>query len=204
MWQLRKILLRQPPARQAILLGRDMLALNRQAEQLIADAEREAQEIIDEARTQAETLRQQAKTECDALLAGAQDAFCHQAQTLFTDWQHQRGVEQQQLLDAADELLEQALGRLLDEVPSAKQLDILLTQLRAKHPPVAAATLYCHSEMHAAVTHWLVQRPELRWQPTINDTLPPDTLLLTTEQGELHISWQALRQALSVGDAEAG
>ncbi|HGM6862450.1 TPA: type III secretion system stator protein SctL [Serratia rubidaea] len=204
MWQLRKIPLRQPPAPQAVLLGRDTLAVSRQAEQLIADAEREAQSLLDQARAQADALRQQAAAERDALLAGAQETFWQQAQTLFSDWQQQRRAEQQQLLDAADALLAQALGRLLDQVPPVGQLDILLTQLRAKQPSAVAATLYCHSERHAAAAHWLTQRPELRWQPAVDDALPPDTLLLTTEQGELHISWQALRQALGAADAEAG
>lgn len=204
MWQLRKISLRQPPEPQVALLSRDALAINHQAETLIADAERQAQALLDAAQTQAEALQQQAAAERDALLAGAQETFWQQARTLFADWQQQRRAEQQQLLDAADALLAQALGRLLEQVPPAGQLDILLEQLRAKQPPAVAATLYSHGERHAAVAHWLTQRPELRWQPAIDDSLPPDTLLLTTEQGELHISWQALRQALGAAESVAG
>ncbi|WP_049278544.1 type III secretion system stator protein SctL [Serratia marcescens] len=197
MWQLRKISLRQHPAPQDILLDRDALAVSCQAELLIADAEREAQLLLDEARAQAVAER-------DALLTGAQKDFLQQAQRLFADWQQQRRAELQQLLDAADGLLTQAFGRLLDEVPQVGQLDILLTQLRAKQPSAVTATLYCHSERHIAAAHWLTQWPELGWKLANDDELPSDTLLLTTEQCELHISWQALRQALGSAGTEAG
>ncbi|WP_061800110.1 HrpE/YscL family type III secretion apparatus protein [Serratia ficaria] len=202
MWQLRKISLRQPLEPQAALLSRDTLAANRQAEMLIADAEREAQALLGVAQTQAEALLQQAAAERDALLVGAQETFWQQARTLFGDWQQQRRIEQQQLLDAADALLAQALGRLLDQVPPAEQLDILLEQLRANQPSAVVATLHSNGELHTAVVHWLAQQQELHWQHAIDDALPPDTLLLTTDQGELHISWQALRQAFGATETE--
>ncbi|MET3056225.1 type III secretion system stator protein SctL [Serratia marcescens] len=202
MWQLRKISLRQPPPEQAVLLCRNTLVVNRQAELLIANAKSEALALLDEAREQANVLRLQAEAERDALLAGAQETFWQQVKTLFVDWQQQRLAEQQQLLNSADTLLAQTLGHLLDEVPPAGQLNILLSQLCAKQPSAGAATLYCHGDRHAAVAHWLKHQPELCWQLAIDNTLLPDALLLTTEQGELHISWQALHQALGAASSE--
>ncbi len=204
MWQLRKISLRQPPEPQTTLLSHDTLAANRQAETLIADAKLEAQALLGAAHAQAEALLQQAAAERDALLTCAQETFWQQVRILFDDWQQQRHIEQQQLLDAADTLLAQALGRLLDQVPPVVQLDILLEQLRAYQPSTVVATLHSNGELHTAVEHWLAQQQELRWQHAIDNALPPDTLLLTTDQGELHISWQALRQAFGAAETEIG
>ena len=197
MWQLRSITCFTPPDPQQALLSRAAQAEQQQAQAIVQAARRQAQQQLDEAHQQAQQILQQAQEEAAAQLEEEQAHFWQQTQTLFSDWQQQRAAQQQQIVSVASALLSQALTHCLAEAPPAARLEALLKQLLNRSAPESAATLYCAPEQHASLTVWLDNHPALRWQLAPDERLEHDALRLTTAQGELHISWQALLAALS-------
>lgn len=197
MWQLRQVTCFTPPAPQQALLSREALAQQQQAQSIVLQAEQQAQQLLDEAQQQAQQILQQAQEQAAELLEQEQAHFWQQAQALFDDWQQQREAQQQQVVTLASQLLAQALTHCLAEVPPAARLEALLTQLISRCPAETQATLYCAFPQQPSLSAWLSAHPALRWQLIADERLESDALRLVTAQGELHISWQALCQALS-------
>lgn len=197
MWQLRQLTCFTPPTSQQALLSRDALAEQQQAQSIVLEAQQQAQQLLDEAQQQAQQILQQAQEQAAVQLEHEQAHFWQQAQTLFDDWQRQQEAQQQQVVVMASQLLAQALAHCLAEVPPAARLEALLTQLMSRSPAETQATLYCALPQQSALAAWLSAHPALRWQLVPDERLESDALRLVTAQGELHISWQALCQALS-------
>ena len=197
MWQLKPLACFTPPDAQQTLLKREALAQQQQARQIILEAQQQAQELLEEAQQQAQQIHQQAQAESAARLEQEQAHFWQQAQALFDDWDAQRAAQQQQAVTLASQLLAQGLAHCLAEVPPPERLQALLAQLMNHTPSEAQATLYCAPSQRSSLTTWLSAHPALRWQLTPDERLAHDELRLTTAQGELHISWQALCRTLS-------
>lgn len=201
MWITRKITLLNSPLPSAQrILTRAALAEHQQALSLVAEAEQEAARYIAEARAEADAIiaeaRERSAAESAEQIAGAQQAFMTRTDALFADWQQAQQTWESNLLPLAESLLVQAMTQLLDEQPESARLRALLQQLVKVQGRPAVATLLCAPAQQAAVTDWLAQHPDLPWSLTLDATLPPETLVLTTESGELHLSWAQICTAL--------
>lgn len=200
MWIHKKITLSDPQLLSGALLTRELLAEHQQALTILQSAERQAQACLDAARRQAEQLlidaRESSAQQLAEQIAEQQQTFLADAEQLFADWQQQQQQWQEALFPRAEALLTQAMSQLLAELPAASRLQAMLQQLLKAQGRQAAATLFCSPEQQPAVQEWLTQHPQLAWQVSSDATLPADSLLLTTEQGELHLNWSQLCAAL--------
>ena len=196
MWRLKQIACFTPPDAQQALISRDDLAQQAQAQSLLDAARREAQTLIEQAQQEARQIRQQAEADAASIGEDEQARFWQQAQPLFDDWHRQREAQQRQLVDLASRLLAEGLAHCLAEVPAPARLQALLIQLLNRCAPETQATLNCAPEQLPVVTAWLSERPALRWRLAPDERLPPESLRLVTDQGEMTIGWRALCQAL--------
>ncbi|WP_158783741.1 type III secretion system stator protein SctL [Pantoea sp. BAV 3049] len=200
MWIHKKITLLNPQHLSGTLLTRELLAEHQQALTILQSAEQQAQACLDAAHRQAEQLlndaRERSAQQLAEQIAEQQQTFLAGAEQLFADWQQQQQQWQAALLPRAEALLTQAMSQLLAEQPTEARLQAMLQQLLKAQGRQAAATLFCSPEQQTVVQEWLVQHPQLAWQISSDTTLPADSLLLTTEQGELHLSWSQLCAAL--------
>lgn len=201
MWTTRKItLLNSPlPAAQRIITCA-ALAEHAAAQSLLATARQEAESCLAAAHEQAENILEEARARSAAEsarhLADAQQAFITRTETLFADWHSAQQAWQDHLLPLAESLLVQAMTQLLGAQPDTARCQAVLRQLLKVQGRQSAATLLCSPAQHAAVADWLAQHADLPWSLTTDAALDPDALVLTTDNGELHLSWTQLCAAL--------
>lgn len=201
MWIRKKItLLSDPQLAESLVLTREAVAEHQQALTVMQLAERQAQQRLEQANREAEQLLAEAQLRIgEALKTQAeqqQHDFAQQAQQLFTQWQEQEQQWQQALIPRAEALLSQAMIELLDQQPEAARLQATLAQLLKAQGRQAAATLICAPAYLPVVEAWLAERPQLVWEISADAALAPDQLILTTGQGELHLSWSRICETL--------
>ncbi|KGT90336.1 hypothetical protein NG99_18255 [Erwinia typographi] len=201
MWIAKKItLLNDPQLPTGTVLTRETLAEHQQALDILQLAGRQAQARLDDAERQAETLLADAEarfaTEIAEQKAKQQQDFLTASGQLFSDWQAQQQQWQAGLLPHAEALLAQAMNQLLAELPPPDRLRAMLQQLLKAQGRQANATLLCPPQQQADAEAWLAQHPHLGWELSCDAALPDESLVLTTEKGELHLSWTQLCQAL--------
>lgn len=200
MWITRKIALFDPQLSTGPILSREDLAGHQQALTLLQQAEQQAQARLDAASEQAENLleaaRERSLAESQAQQAEQQQDFLVRTGALFSDWQAQQQSWQAALLPQAEALLAQAMNQLLAELPPPARLQSMLHQLVKAQGRQASATLLCPPAHQQDVESWLKQNPHLSWEVQCDTCLADDSLILTTEKGELHLSWERVSQAL--------
>lgn len=99
---------------------------------------------------------------------------------------------------SASQVVNQALERLLGEVPPQMRINALLAQLLPAQCPPLNATLRCHPQMLAPVRQWLSTRPDTAWQLQADERLDPFALVLVTAQHDLRIDWATTLKALLI------
>ncbi len=196
MWRLKQIACFTPPGPQQAVLSRDDLAQQAQAQSLLDAAQYQAQALIEQAQEEARQIRQQAEADAISICEDAQARFWQQAQPLFDDWQQQREAQQRQVVELASRLLAEGLSHCLAQVPPQDRLQALLTQLLNRCAPEIQATLCCAPSQQPTLAAWLSERPALRWRLAPDEGLPPESLRLVTDQGEMAIDWRTFCQAL--------
>lgn len=200
MWITRKITLNDPQLSAGQILTREALAEHQQALSLLQLAEQQAQARLDAASEQADKMLEEAQARCAAEAevqrAEQQQAFLARTEALFSDWQAQHQAWQAELLPHAEALLAQAMNQLLAELPAPARLRSMLHQLVKAQGRQVSATLLCSPEHQQEVENWLRQNTHLNWQVQCDASLATDSLILTTEKGELHLSWRQVCQAL--------
>jgi type III secretion protein L len=159
-----------------------------------------AEAVLAQAQERAEDLLRQAERQREALLQQARQQFWQQAEAQLGEWERQRQRMWDLLEEHARELVNQALGRLLDEVPAAQRIDALLAQLLRSQREPMSATLHCHPQSCAAVQQWLERHGDSPWRLHPDDSLAADELCLASEHGDFRIDWRAARDALLVAD----
>ena len=193
MWITKKIALLDMPV--GPLLTRESLAEHQQALSLLQTAEQQAQQRVARAEAEAEQLLQEAKARAEAVIADRQQAFIAQTAQFFANWQQQQQHWQDALIPQAEALLKQAMSQLLADFPPDSRLSAMLRQLQQAQGRQAAATLSCAPVHQKDVDAWLKQQP-LDWQLVSDASLDDDTLRLTTDSGELSLSWSQVCTAL--------
>ena len=201
MWIRKKItLLSDPQLAQSTVLTREAIAEHQQALTVVQHAERQAQQRLEEAEREADRLIAEAQRRIEEELKTQaeqqQHDFYQQAQQLFEQWQEQEQQWQQAMIPRAEALLNQAMSQLLDQQPEAARLQAMLAQLLKAQERQTAAMLICAPANQAAVEAWLAGRPQLLWEISADAALASDQLILTTEKGELHLSWSHIRDTL--------
>ncbi len=201
MWIRKKIpLLSDPRLLSGGIITREAIAEHQQALSILEAAEQQALQRLNDASHQADRLKRQMREQHEQVLAEQlaqhQQDFLHQAEQFFAEWQQQQAQWQANLLPNAEALLSQALAQLIAELPPSERVQALLQQLLKAQGRPAPATLLCASEQHPAVERWLATRPQLEWQVSSDGSLAADSMILTTPQGELHLSWAQICPAL--------
>lgn len=172
------------------VISQPMLIFQQQGEEILRQAQQQAEQILAAAEEEAEAckLRAQERAEQD---------FWHQADILFTNWQHQQRQSESDILVMMDSVLTLALTQLLTEIPETQRLNALLRQLLRDKMQPEQAILCCHPSQQQPIGDWLATHTHLNWQLQPDETLAVDDLKLVTAQGELHLDWQqAVRQLL--------
>ena len=200
MWFTRKITLNDPQLSTGQILTREALAEHQQALSLLQLAEQQVQARLDAASEQAEKMLEEVRARCAAEAkvqrAEQQQEFLARTEALFSDWQAQQQSWQAALLPHAEALLAQAMNQLLAELPTPARLQSMLHQLVKAQGRQVSATLLCSPEHQQEVESWLDQNAHLSWQVQCDASLATDSLILTTEKGELHLSWTQICQVL--------
>ncbi len=175
------------------ILRREAIADSLLAQDVLAHAQRQAEQLL--ARYQAEA--EQANRQALAQFWSTANAFLGQLQL-------QQEALQQQALDAAEEVLAQALRQLLDETTLAERARALVRNLAASQLNETAATLSVHPDMAEALDEWLAQsRFAECWRLSRDASLPMGSLRLSDAHGAFDIDWASLREGLLGAPAPA-
>lgn len=193
MWITKKLAVLTMPT--GSLLSREEVSEHQQALSLLQTAEQQAQRRLAQAEEEAALLLDEARLRADEAVADRQQAFVAQAEQFFADWRQQQQQWQEALIPQAEALLKQAMSQLLAELPADTRLTAMLQQLQQAQGRQAAATLSCAPVRQQEVSAWLKRHP-LDWQLVSDSSLEDDTLRLTTDNGELSLSWTQLCAAL--------
>lgn len=169
--------------------------------ELLADNQR-AEHVLDNAQAQAETLLQQAQEQSAQILKQAHEEFWQRANQQLQRWEAERQTIGDQCERFATTITQQALSSLLEMTPPAERISALLNKLLDPLIPRPNAALACHPADQAHVEQWLHINTEVRWSLRLDDALPPQTLILETEEGSFHVEWQRAVESLFLLDPQ--
>lgn len=162
----------------------------------LADAQL-AHEMLATARLQTDQLLAQAQEHAQGVLDQALAEFWDTANGFLQSLEEQRLVSQRDAVASAEELLNLALGRLLDETSLVERIRALVRNLATSQVDEAAATLSCHPQLLEPLGEWLADsRFADHWQLKGDTSMPPDALRLSHADGAFDIDWQSLRRGL--------
>lgn len=168
----------------------------------IADSQRAA-EVLDDARCQARQILDDAEHQAQALQDQALAQFWERAEGFLHGLEQQRQNQQEQAMQAVEELLMGALTRLLDEADLAERSRALVRHLAASQPVEAVATLSAHPDMLPSLSQWLDgSRYAEHWQLKGDASLAADSLRLSDANGAFDVDWASLRRGLLGQSAE--
>ena len=166
---------------QGSLIRREELANWEQANQLLSRANAQADELI--SRTE---------KKCEALLEQASLEIWQRADTQFKQWELDRQAMCDNLEHYATSITNQAIRCLLDETAAPQRLAALLKQLLESQVQEVSATLLCHPHDIEEIRECLTRHKSRFWKLNADDTIPPQTLVLKTDEGDFRISWDAM------------
>ena len=166
---------------QGSLIRREELANWEQANQLLSRANAQADELI--SRTE---------KKCEALLEQASLEIWQRADAQFKQWELDRQVMCDNLEHYATAITNQAIRCLLDETAAPQRLAALLKQLLESQVQEVSATLLCHPHDIEEIRECLTRHKSRFWKLNADDTIPPQTLVLKTDEGDFRISWDAM------------
>lgn len=172
------------------------------ARETLADCGR-AQQVIDRAREQAARLLEQASDTAEARVLEAQAHFWAQAGTLLQAWEAQRQAMWEQIETSATRLVNEALHRLLDEVPEPARVAALVRQLAEGQRAPSAATLHCHPDDLPAVVRSLGEQASAPWTPQADAGIARHQVRLHTPGGLYQLDWPSAVHALRVPEPQA-
>jgi type III secretion protein L len=158
---------------------------------------RRADDILAQARQQAQRILDDAEHEAASRIAQLTGQFWADANAFLQGLEEEREAFRRDALDTVDQLLNEALSRLLDATSLPERTRALLRDLEASQPIASAATLSCHPDLAPTVEDWLEHsRFAPMWQVQSNHAMPPDTLTLSHDSGAFEVDWNALRAGL--------
>ncbi|MCV4343941.1 type III secretion system stator protein SctL [Pseudomonas capsici] len=169
------------------LLRREVLEQSLLAEELLEDARAQAREILDTAEAEAEALRQRCEEQTRA-------EVWQQAQSLLDDLREQRERTLATVVEAAEDLVQQALQLVLGELSDGQKVSAVLRQLTSASPNEESALIYCHPDRITLLAQSLEEQGQLGWTLRGDPNLEPDAISLRTEHGDFSLSWNALQR----------
>ncbi|KRP61126.1 type III secretion system stator protein SctL [Pseudomonas orientalis] len=163
------------------VIPREELANWKQAELLLKNANGQAEQLLSLTEEKCEALRERASLE-----------IWQFADAQLKRWERDRQSMCDKLEQYASAITNEAIRRLLDETAAPARLVTLLKQLLAIQVPEVSATLLCHPhDMNEIKQHFAYQKVTV-WKVQADEKIPPQTLVLKTDEGDFHISWNAL------------
>lgn len=163
------------------LIPREELADWQQANQLLSRAQAQAQERLRQAEQQCQALREQASLE-----------IWQRADAQLQRWERERQAMHDSLEHYATTITHQAIRSLLDETVAPQRLAALLKQLLASQVQEIDATLLCHPQDLEEIRRCLANHKATLWRLHADETIPLQTLVLTTDEGDFRISWRSM------------
>ncbi|MFL7961152.1 type III secretion system stator protein SctL [Pseudomonas kielensis] len=157
-----------------------------------------AQVVLEQAQAQATQLLERAGEDADAVVRNAQAQFLNSAEAVLAAWEAQRQAMWERIETSAAQLVNEALGVLLDEVPDPTRIEALVRQLaHRQHDPVSAP-LRCHPDDLAHLVHSLGDRDGCPWTPVADASMARQQLQLETPGGTFLLDWTSAIEALRV------
>lgn len=178
-------LLKDTPGLPRNLIPREELANWQQAEQLLKRAEDQATELLSLTEKQCETLREEASLE-----------IWQRADAQLKRWERDRQSMCDMLEQYASSITNEAIGYLLDETVTPSRLAALMKQLLINHVQEVSAALLCHPQDLEEIKQHLAYHKTCIWKLHADEAIPPQTLVLKTDEGDFRISWRSMLDIL--------
>jgi type III secretion protein L len=151
-----------------------------------------ANQLISHAKAQADELINQAESQCEVLLEKAYLDVWQRAGAQFKRWERDRQAMCDNLEKYATSVTNQAISRLLDETIAPQRLAALLKQLLADQIQEVDAALLCHPQDLEEIKQCLAHHKATFWKLHPDETIPTQTLVLKTDEGDFRISWHSM------------
>ena len=152
----------------------------------------QASQLLNRANAQADELISRAEKKCETLLEQASLEIWQRADAQFKQWELDRQAMCDNLEHYATAITNQAIRCLLDETAAPQRLAALLKQLLESQVQEVSATLLCHPHDIEEIRECLTRHKSRFWKLNADDTIPPQTLVLKTDEGDFRISWDAM------------
>lgn len=152
----------------------------------------QAGQLLSRANTQADNLINEAKQQCEVLLEEASLQIWQRADAQLRQWERDRQAMCDNLEQYATAITNEAIRRLLDETVAPQRLAALLRQLLESQVHEISATLLCHPHDLEDIKQGLAGHKSTFWKLNADETIPPQTLVLKTDEGDFRISWNAM------------
>jgi type III secretion protein L len=172
------------------------------ARETLVDCAR-AQMVIEQAQAQTAQLLERAAIEADAVVLEAQAHFWKKAEALLAAWEAQRQAMWERIESSAAQLVNEALGTLLDNVPDQARIDALVRQLVYCQNDTVSASLRCHPEDLASLTQSLGTDGGRPWTPGADVNMARHQLKLETPGGTFLLDWATAVQALRLPEPQS-
>ncbi|QDH63202.1 MULTISPECIES: type III secretion system stator protein SctL [Pseudomonas] len=154
-----------------------------------------ANQLISHAKAQADELINQTERQCELLLEKASLDVWQRADAQFKRWERDRQAMCDNLEEYATSITNQAIRRLLGETVAPQRLSALLKQLLADQIQEIDAALLCHPQDFEEVKQYLAHHKATLWKLHHDETIPAQTLVLKTDEGDFRISWNSMLDA---------
>ncbi|WP_310886684.1 MULTISPECIES: type III secretion system stator protein SctL [Pseudomonas] len=152
----------------------------------------QASSLLNRAKAQAEEQLRQAAQQSEVVLEEARLEFWRRALAQLQRWEHDRQAMCDALEHYATTVTNNAIRYLLDETPDPQRLAALLKHLLASQLPRAEAALLCNPAELNALTPLFAPPHETLWTIRADETVPPQTLVLKTDEGDFRIDWASM------------
>ncbi|WP_460131636.1 type III secretion system stator protein SctL [Pseudomonas sp. S1_E04] len=151
-----------------------------------------ADQLLERTNAQADELINQAQRKCEALLEKASLEVWQRADAQFKRWERDRQAMCDSLEHYATSITNQAIRCLLDDTVAPKRLAALLRHLLANQIQEIEAVLLCHPQDLEEIKHRLANHKSPFWKLQADETIPSQTLILKTDEGDFRVSWTSL------------
>lgn len=155
----------------------------------------QAHQLLERTNAQANELISQAEQHCEALLEKASLEIWQRADAQLKRWEQDRQAMSDSIEKYATSITHQAIRSLLDETVAPKRLEALLKQLLASQVQNIDAVLLCHPQDLDEIKECLAYHQSTFWKLHADETTPPQTLILKTDEGDFRISWPSMLDA---------
>ena len=148
--------------------------------------------LLGRARAQADEQLRQAAQQCEAMLEDASVEFWKRAEAQLNRWERDRQAMCRAVEQYATSVTNSAIRCVLDETPSPQRVSAMLKQLLASQMPPVEATLLCHPDELNVLKPLLAPPHAALWTLRSDDTVPLQTLVLKTDEGDFRIDWASM------------